>query len=579
MAILERRLFERVESTQSVLKGKTGGIDYSYGLADFVDAFGTNKETAALRVVELLPTLIQKFPELAPHLLSSAVSFQVDTNAPVIAEFRKSLNACTAHPENLLGCAKYFEYLLCNTYRWCLHRKLYAFAAELVEAKREAALRKPEIGFNERDKVCLAFAYLRLERWRDALSVLEGLGDVSVVMQWDGPWGRAFDPFLPARQAALCREKLGMAQPASAGLGALREPCLCLHTPSAFAASREGLWVAIGTRLLQLGFDLQTNKVVSLPIAHDAELTALCPGSDQIWIGTAGEGLVEYEKGSGKCRLLTEKDGLLINHVSSLCLQEEILWIGFGRERSGGLGALDLRNGHLSALTPALPSAPLDAGKSDPPDGPPRHAVSGLAGSAPGQLWMLVAGRGLCRYRLAQNSWDTATFGNGVWLQCFALNGDSLIGGFSLAQAKLMIEKERPPGVTNQLGTTERIVTFEESARLQTDPAMRRRIRGSSVGDAPYKGELRLLRLRDDTWQKFGDDSVLPAPPSLLLVDGSDLWLAGPAYVAVFDLARNKMRTVCAIPAQSVDRLQVAGGYLWAQYDKHLHKAPLSATR
>lgn len=579
MAILERRLFEQGESAQRVLQGKPGAIEYSYGLGDFAHAFGANREAAALRIVEVMPKLIQKFPDLAPHLLSSALCFQVDTNAPIIAEFRKSLSACATRPEKILGCANYFENLLRHTYSWCFNAKLYVLAAEVVEAKRDAALRRPEIGFNEHDKIQLAFAYLKLERWRDALLVLEDLGEVSVVMGWEGPWGEASDPFWPARQAVLCRAKLGMAQPASTGLAALREPCLCLHTSSAFATSPAGLWIVIGAKLLQLGFDLQTNKVVSLPIAHNAEITALCLGSEKIWIGTGGEGLVECDMASGKCRLMTEKDGLLINHITSLCLQDKTLWIGFGRERAGGLGALDLRNGHFSALTPALPADPLDARKSDPPDGPPRHAVSSLEGTAPGQLWMLVAGRGLCRYRLAQNSWDTATFGNGVWLQCFALNGDSLIAGFSLVQGRLLIENERPPGDTNQLGTTERVVTLEESARLQADSAMHRRIRGFTVGESPYKGELRLLRLRDETWQKLGGDSVLPAPPGLLLIDGNDLWLAGSTYIAVFDLAQNKIRAVCSIPSSSVNRIQIGGGFLWAQFDKHLHKAPLSATR
>jgi hypothetical protein len=578
-AILEARMFEQVESARSVLKGKGGIIDCSYGLEHFMGTFGTNKAAAADRIIKLLPTLTQKFPDMSPHLLSSVVSFQVATNAPVIAEFRRSLATCAEHPENVLGCAKYFENILCYPYDWCFSHRLYALAAELVEAKHQASLRRPEIGFNERDKVRLAFAHLRLERWGDALSVLEDLGNVSIIMQADGPWGRAFDPFLPTRQAAFCREKMGLAQPAKTSLTALGEPCLCLHTPAVVAAFPDGLWVAIGGRLLQLGFDLQTNKVVRLPIPDYAEISALCLGPEQVWIGTVGEGLVEYDKASGKCRLLTEKNGLLVNYISSLCLQEKILWIGFGREQAGGLGSLDLRTGQLSAFTPTLPSDPLAARDVDPRDGPPRHAVSGLAVASPGELWMQVSGRGLCRYRLAQKAWDTASFGNGVGLQCFGLNGDGLIGGFSLAQVRLTLENEHRPGETNRLGTTDRVMPLEEASRLQADPAMRRRIRGSAIGDSPNKADLRLCRFGEATWRSLGDNPALPSPPNCLLLDGSDIWLGGPAYVAVFDLGQNKIRRVWTIPARSVDRIQVAGGFLWVQFDQHLHKAPLSATR
>ena len=574
-SILESRLFDHVGSAQNVLKGKTGVMDCSYGLEHFMDAFGTNQAAGAGQLVELLPTLTQKFPDLTPHLLSAVASFQVDTNAPVITQFRASLAACAEHPEGVLGCAKYFENLLCNSYDWCFSHKLYSLAAELVEAKRKASQRRPELGFNERDRVRLTFAYLRLEHWGDALSVLEELGDVSIIMQADGPWGRAFTPFLPARQAALCREKMGLAQPAKGVLADLGKPCLCLHTPSAFAAFPEGLWVAIGGRLLQLGFDLQTNQVVRLPIPDYAEISALCLGPEKIWIGTAGHGLVEYDKASGQCRLLTEKDGLLADYISSLCLQEKTLWIGFGRERAGGLGALDLSTGHLSALTPSLPSDPLSAGDVDPRDGPPRHAVSSLTVGAQGELWMMVSGRGLCRYRVAQNIWDTSTFGGGVWLQCFGVNGDGVLGGFNLAQVRLTIENEPRPGDTNRPGTTELIVPAEEQARIWADPAMKGRIRGSAGGDSPYKTELRMRRFHEETWQKLGDVSALPAPPNLLLLDGADLWLGGPAYIAVFDLAQNRIRTVGTIPGRSVDRIQLAGGYIWAQFDKHLHRARL----
>lgn len=348
--------------------------------------------------------MIQKFPDLAPHVLSAVAAFQVDTNSPVIAEFRKSLAACAEHPEQVLGCSTYFKYLFFAPYEWCMDHKLYSLAVELVEAKRHASTRLPEIAFDERDKVRLAFAYLRLQSWREALSVLENPGDVSIVMQTDGPWGAAFTPFVPAQRAALCREKLGLPPLVRAGRFTMEKPCLCLHTPSTFAASPDGLWVAIGAELLQLGFDLHTNKVARLPISGYSGITSLCLGSGRFWIGTAGEGLVEYDKSRGECRLMTEKDGLLLNSISSLCLQNKTLWIGFGRQQAGGLGSLDLRTGRLSAFTPPLPLDPLSSRESESQNEPPRHAVTGLTVGLPDELWMLVAGRGLCRYRISSNA-------------------------------------------------------------------------------------------------------------------------------------------------------------------------------
>ena len=581
-AILEQRLLDELKNARDVFKGVPGNnglLGCSYALEHFVEAFGTNREAAARRLVELLPSLTQKFPDLTPHLLCSVVCFQVDTNAPVIADFRKSLADCSEHPEQVLGCSTYFELLLFYPYDWCMDNKLYALAAELVEAKRNASVRRPDIPFDERDKVRLAFAYLRLESWHQALAALEDLGDISIVMQADGPWGAAWTPFVPARQAALCREKLGLSPFVKAGHFIMDKPCLCFHTPSTFAASTDGLWVAIGAQLLQLGFDLRTNKVVSLPISGFAGITALCLGPDRIWIGTAGEGLIEYDKGNGNCRLLTERDGLLINHISSLCLQEETLWIGFGHEQAGGLGSLDLRTGRLFAFTPALPADPLDAVVSETADEPPRHLVTGLTVGAPGELWMLVASRGLCRYRIAPKLWDTTTLGNGVWLRCFGVNGENVIGGFSLAQVRLTIRNDRSAGNTNLLGTTDRVVTFEEQAQLQADPAMKGRIKAFAGGGLPDKAELRLRHFGDGRWETISQGATFPEAPDVLQLDGSDLWLGGRGYIAAFDLNQHKIRASCTISAKSVDRLQVAGGYLWAQFDKHLYKVPLSAMR
>ncbi|MGO8927665.1 MAG: hypothetical protein ACLQU3_12330 [Limisphaerales bacterium] len=531
MPAVEAELFKEVESAHAVLEGKSGVLYECCGLCDFVRSFGTNRQAAAQRVVELLPVLTQKFPDLTPYLLSCAAACQVDTNAPVIAEFRKSLAACVEHPENVFGCTRYFWNLMLAPYNWCLSNNLPSFAVELVEAKRQASLRRPEIGFDEQDKVRLAFAYIQLERWQDALAILEEFGDVNIHMTGYGPWGY---PFRPALQAALCRKKLGLHQVAKVGLAALGDACLCLHTPSAFAATPDGLWIAIGGRLLQLAFDLRTNKVINLPIPEYTDITVLCLGPDQLWVGTAGEGLIQYDKATGKCRRMTENDGLLLNHISGLCLQDQTLWIGFGRGPDGGLGWLDLRNGHFSALTPPLGADPLLAKDQDVPDQPPRHPVSSLAFRAPNELWMMAAGRGLCRYRIAHKTWDKPEFGPGLVPRSFVVDHGSLIGGFGF-----------------DLDSAGHFTRFE--------------IRECGSGERK--------------WRKLGGDGSLPALPRCFCRDGNDLWFGGAACVGDLDLAHDKVRAIQTIPADSVDHIQVAGGYLWVQYDKHLHKAMLADIR
>jgi hypothetical protein len=135
---------------------------------------------------------------------------------------------------------------------------------------------------------------------------------------------------------------------------------------------------------------------------------------------------------------------------------------------------------------------------------------------------MLVTGRGLCRYRPALHAWDMCSFDHGISPQCFGVVGDGLVGGFS-------------------------------------DSALR--------------------RSRDGHWERLGEAVTLPEPPNVLHVDGSDLWLGGRGYIVAFDVGQNKVRASCNLAAKAMDRLQVAGGYLWAQFDGHLYRVPLSAAR
>jgi hypothetical protein len=536
MAVLETELLDKLRHSQSFLEGHPisgTGIDATYGLESFIEVFGNDRQAAADYLTNLLPRLTARFPALEPHLLSSVVSFQVNTNAPIIAEFRKSVAVAAEHPDSIVGARQYFEFLLLNSYRWCFRNKMFALAAELGEAKCRAATEAPVLAFEPRDKVRLAFAYLRLERWQEALSVLDELGETSIVMQADGPWGPAWTPYVPSRSAALCREKLGLPPAVAAGHFTLDKPSLCMHSPSAFALSDDALWIGIAGKLLKLDFDLHTNKQVTLPLSPLTPITSALAGPNQIWVGTAGEGLVQYDVGTGQCRHFTEAEGLLLNDITALYLQDQNLWVGFGREGAGGLGRLELTSGKCSSLSAALPSDPLNASQSDPPDGPPRHAVSSLAGGPSGDLWMLVSRAGLRQLKSSDNTWQSFNyFGDQAWLHSFALKGQTLIGGFSLARSN------------------------------------------------SYAGQLRQRPLNENQWQNLTDDSaLLPAAPDRLVLNGAELWLGGGGYLAVFDLNQNKLRKLCYIPARTVDQLALAGGYLWAKFDRHLYRAPLSATK
>lgn len=61
-----------------------------------------------------------------------------------------------------------------------------------------------------------------------------------------------------------------------------------------------------------------------------------------------------------------------------------------------------------------------------------------------------------------------------------------------------------------------------------------------------------------------------------LNLDGSTLWVGGMGYIALVDPARDKVLRFANVQAKAVDRIQIGGGSVWAQFDWHLYRAALS---
>ena len=583
VAEAENRLLETARS-----QGRTA-------FDSFVSGFGADKAAAADHLEKLWPQLKQRYPEAAPKLLADLVSFLVSTNSPIIAEFRQSVAGCVEHPEKVPDPRAYFYTVAAADYDWCMNRKLYSLAVELLQAKRDVGLKSPDLPFDEKNKVGLAFAYAKLKRWREALTLFEELGETPIDMDRLGPWGDPFKPFPPAAAAAACRAKLNLPPVKVAGRFDFGSPCLCLHTPSAFAAAEGGLWVAISGRLLQLDLNLATNLQVALPMDEGVPITTLCTGPERVWIGTQGAGLIEYNKSTRNCRLLTEAEGLLRNEIACLYQREDGLWIGCGRDTGynpsgpGGLARLDPVANRLSAFTPSLPEDPLARASrnpfetADPSDGPPAHVIARLAGGVSGEVWLLAGDYGLRRYVPARGSWGPPPGDLDGKVVALAGDGERLVAGLGFAQVTVGVNIKPAGGGTNGVLRTNFVVSAAELHGMLAHPQPGWKIVSTSSytsrGDLRDKGGLALYSLREGRWLGLLDNLRLPAPPTRVFVDGTDVWVGGWGYVAVVDTSLKSVRSLCYISSRTVDQLQVAGGYLWAQFDKHLYKVPLSATR
>ena len=107
---------------------------------------------------------------------------------------------------------------------------------------------------------------------------------------------------------------------------------------------------------------------------------------------------------------------------------------------------------------------------------------------------------------------------------------------------------------------------------------------GMGSGGSFRRGEpasigLRTLSLKDGQWKPFPVVPTLPTGVTSLTVDGANVWIGGEAYLALVDPAQDKVVKYAYVSARSVDQIELGGGYLWAQCEKHLYKTPLSAIR
>jgi hypothetical protein len=267
-----------------------------------------------------------------------------------------------------------------------------------------------------------------------------------------------------------------------------------------------------------------TNFVAGVPIVHGVDVTDMCQSESKVYLATAGNGLVEFDRATRQFQMRTYRDGLLMDDIASLSLQGDSLWIGFGGKKDGGLGRLDIKTGKFSSMTPSLPLDPrkktlMPNDVDDPPNGPPRHKVIKIAAARSGSVWMEVEVAGPRVFDSINNTWKP----------------------FSL-------EESYSAATPRQ----------KEMAVFRSDGSM-----------TPYHPNRR--------FQKSLPIEGLPATYlTTLTVHDDVLWVGGCGYIAAVDMQQKKLLKLCYVRALTVDHVEIVGGFLWAQFNQHLYSVPLS---
>jgi hypothetical protein len=527
--ITEKELFEKM--TNAML----GTICGNLGTEAFVESFGTNKGAAAQRLMELYPEMKAKAPNLTPYLLAAVVVEQLDTNAPVVAEFQKLLEGYAENPDEVGKSKMFWNHIQYPVWGWSFDHKVYRMAAAVVEGEIRAAALDPShsMHIEDQDKMILAFAYLRLNEWQKALGIFETYSNRPVRMGSSGPWGEAYSLVLTSKEAAFCREKLGLppvANPLEFDMG---QPLLCLCTPSTFVADDSGLWVGIQGQLVRLSFDLRTNLVVPLPMSPSTTITTISLDSSNVWVGTAGEGLIKYDASTHQCRQFTAEDGLANDSIVSSQLQGGRLWIGYVR----GLGYLNLSTQKFITFTASITEGVEKYGKSASNSvtagQAPRDGVGAIAIGPAGQVFFTSANYRVNRYRIPEQAWDVVSQMGAV--SCLAADANRLAVGQDW----------------------------------------------SSYKDASGPIAISVMNFKDQQWSTFKAVDGLPAGSvTSVALDGNKMWVGGSGYIAVLDAVRGTILRYAYVQTDGyhsgVDRIQIGGGYVWARINWHLYRAPLS---
>lgn len=595
-------------------KAKTGPFVASFNFGIFESAY-PDRNVAADHINQLLPRLEAQFPELTPYLLYQAALCQTDTNSPVIKEFLDNLDSCVLHPEKTGNVTNYFSQLSC---RKPYNVGLFEMAARVAEARLQAVRNGWAKAPDDPRKVEMAYIFMATDRWKQALDIFEPFGNrlVKIGNLSYGPWGSPFEPFIPARAAEECREHLGIAAPASIEFKLGKSLCGA-ECHFAFVPAADSVWVAARNGLWIVDAAGHATKKVALPTATNGLINCMAGANGKLWIGTGQAGLIEYDIASGTLYQYTEDDGLALNSIVCLLPMEDALWIGYGYRpfdeaeisdnpfhlpdlpESGGVGRMDLKTHHFTALTPPLRtdeqrrpihlpmqvSLPTSRPGFTPgiavvealpprrgvvitnsgtngfrphyvmsdaerikhhadalrffrqlhPAEPPRNRVMQLASGRPGEMWMAIWNTGIESYNIVSNSWDILP------------TPDDLNRWSSLALSDGQIIG----------GIGDATVTPQTANKT----GLGMHVYGVAKGD----------------WQHMAFQDELPANDvTAVALSGSDLWIGGKGFVAVADLNKDRLRDVCHFSG-AVQAIQVQDGYAWIQLPRNLYRVSLQA--
>jgi hypothetical protein len=305
-----------------------------------------------------------------------------------------------------------------------------------------------------------------------------------------------------------------------------------------FETEGEDLWIAVYSQIKMFRGDgpfaaLKPTELHQFERTTQSGTTSICISPDYIWAGTFDDGLLELNRRTKACRRLTMKDGLLLNGISGLKLQGQVLWIAYLNGESGAIGTLDLSNHKFSSLTPALS---LEAGSSSKPHfdqvllddlhQAPRLPISSMVAGESGEMWFAVDEKGIQRFRTVGAKWDTL----------------------------LQMERQNSYFPAMAASINERLLLVANREHDVFD------------GEKSVSGGLIFYDYRENRRSVMQIRQGLPSNDlTAVAVDGNIAWVGGRGFVAVVNVQERKVLRVAYISASEIRGIQLGKVHAWVQ--------------
>jgi TolB-like protein len=180
---------------------------------------------------------------------------------------------------------------------------------------------------------------------------------------------------------------------------------------TAFTVGKGKILVACGTILKSFNFagffgpDSGTDfEDVELPLKIDHAITAMANNDSDLWLGTAGGGLMRIPKSGAPPRIFNEKDGFPMSSIKSLLLMQGRLLIGFGNGGNGAFGYLDIQTERFTGLMSEVTAFKSSEELLRPP---PHSPVVQIKSEDGNKIWV-ASDLALYRLQLDSQQWSLA---------------------------------------------------------------------------------------------------------------------------------------------------------------------------